>query len=107
MVDTTKIAKRTRKPPLPEPPTEAEASDNIQAPENAPAPVLSQPQPQPLPRLDGRSLRATGRVESFSTRVRLEFKNRLIAAAHRDGITMAEVLEKALELYEREGKRKE
>ena len=44
----------------------------------------------------------TGRVEPFSTRVRADFRPRLIALADRYGVTMGEALELAVEALERE-----
>jgi hypothetical protein len=68
---------------LPMPPTAAEASANLRAPETAPA--------------DGRSMRATGRTYPLGTRVREEWhaEVKLYAAQHR--MKMVEVLEQAFE----------
>jgi hypothetical protein len=74
------------------PPTSAEATANLQAPEAAPA--------------DGRSARATGRTHQLATRVREEFYDelRLYAARHR--LKLVEVLEQAFEaLKERDNQR--
>ncbi len=64
---------------LPAPPTEAEAPDNLTAPEVAP--------------IDGRSVRATGRTKQLATRVREDFHDeiRMYAAKHR--LKLVEVLE--------------
>jgi hypothetical protein len=48
---------------------------------------------------DGRSLRATGRTAQLATRIRLETLYLLRQLAARDRITMAEVLERALDMY--------
>lgn len=48
---------------------------------------------------DGRSLRATGRTAQLATRVKPETLQQLRQLAARDRITMAEVIEKALDLY--------
>jgi hypothetical protein len=51
--------------------------------------------------VDGRSRLRTGRTEPFSTRVRSDFKPRLIAAANRHHCTMSEALERALDALDR------
>ena len=52
-------------------------------------------------RIDGRSLRKTGRTHPFSTHIKLETHNEMKRIAARDGITIAEFLERAVEAYER------
>jgi hypothetical protein len=119
MADLSKLKRRST---LGEPPPLAEASQNLQAPEIAPvmeppaevprrATVPSQepastpedaiPQPphQQL-RIDGRSLRKTGRTLQLATRVSWEFDEKLRYIAQRDGLKLVEVLERALEAYE-------
>ena len=66
---------------LPAPPTAAEASTNLTAPEVAPT--------------DGRSAKATGRTHQLATRVRMDFYDelKLYAAQHR--LKLVEVLEQA------------
>lgn len=63
-----------------------EVSNNLRAPEVAPAPLN-----------DGRSARATGRTKPLATRVREEFHDELkqYAAAHR--LKLVEVLERAFD----------
>ena len=56
--------------------------------------------PQPLPTMDGRARRATGRIYPFATRVAPDFRPRLIALADSLNCTMAEALEHALEALE-------
>ena len=51
-------------------------------------------------RLDGRSLRKTGRTLQFATRVSWEFDDKLRRIAQRDGLKLVEVLEKSLDAYE-------
>lgn len=51
---------------------------------------------------DGRSKRATGRTQQFATRVTTDFHDKLRAAADRDGLKLVEVLEEAVDAYERE-----
>ena len=68
---------------LPPPPTEAEASSNLSAPEMAPA--------------DGRTLRATGRTKQLATRVREEFHDELKMFAAKHRLKLVEVLEQGHE----------
>ena len=118
MADLSKLKRRTT---LGTPPSPAEASQNLQVPELAageppaatsphtaaplPAPASRQeeatpPVPQPRRRLDGRSLRKTGRTLQLATRVSWEFDDTLRRIAQRDGLKLVEVLERALEAYE-------
>lgn len=49
------------------------------------------------PKVDGRSLRKTGRTEQFNVRLRSETKQDIQALADSNGWLIAEVIEKALE----------
>ena len=80
--------------------------------EAAPA-VKSAPQPT-LPGLpantdpgevDGRTLRATGRTHPFATRIREDVHKQMKRIVVRDGLTLGELLEKAVDAYEREQSR--
>jgi len=51
-------------------------------------------------RLDGRSLRKSGRTLQLATRVSAEFDNKLRHIAQRDGLKLVEVLELGLNAYE-------
>lgn len=105
MADLTKLK---RKGSLGAPPPIAEASTNLDAPELAPL-IQSDPLPrQSAPQRregehgqDGRSARRTGRTLQFATRVSPEFDARVRALAARDGLLLVEVLERALDAYER------
>ncbi len=106
MADLTKLKRRSS---LGEPPSPAEASPNLEAPETAPVPPVRRmtvvPAPalragEGVPRRDGRSARRSGRTLQFATRVSPEFDTRLRAVAERDGKLLVEVLEDALEAYE-------
>jgi hypothetical protein len=68
-----------------------EASQNLHEPE------LARP---PVERMDGRSLRRSGRTLQLATRVTPEFDARLRRIAQRDGLLLVEVLERALDAYE-------
>jgi hypothetical protein len=51
-------------------------------------------------RIDGRSLRKTGRTLQFATRVTEEFDDLLHKIAARDGLKLVEVLERGVAAYE-------
>jgi len=51
-------------------------------------------------RVDGRSLRRSGRTIQFATRVSPEFDERIRTIAKRERMLLVEVLEKALDAYE-------
>jgi hypothetical protein len=92
MADMTKLKRASR---LGTPPSAEEASQNLTAPEVAPAdPVKS------YHRRDGRAARRTNRTLPFATRVSAEFDDRIRDIAERDGLKLVEVLEQALEAYE-------
>ena len=106
MADLTKLKRRNT---LGAPPSPEEASRNLDAPEIAPThlraittvPPAGAPQGfEGRGRIDGRSLRKTGRTVQFATRVSMEFDDRLRRLAQRDGLKLCEVLERALEAYE-------
>lgn len=86
MVDVSKVKSR-----LGSPPESKEAKGNLRQPEELP--VIT----------DGRSLRATGRTAQLSTRVSPKTVQLLRQLAARDGITMAEIIERALDLYASRG----
>ena len=88
MADASKLKRRTG---LSAPPPVEEASQNLQQPEIAKAPVE---------RIDGRTLRRSGRTIQLATRVSPEFDARLRHIAQRDGLLLVEVLERALDAYE-------
>jgi hypothetical protein len=110
VADLTKLKRRSS---LGEPPTPAEASVNLDAPETAPPTALESVPPARMsvvrptaprgeggPRRDGRSARRSGRTLQFATRVTPEFDDRLRSIAERDGKLLVEVLEDALDAYE-------
>jgi hypothetical protein len=53
-------------------------------------------------KVDGRTLKATGRNQQFATRVTKEWHDKVKAIAERDGLMLVEVLERALEAYEQQ-----
>jgi hypothetical protein len=114
MADLSKLRRRST---LGAPPPLDEASTNLTAPEVAPA-APSEPIPvdeSPLRkaprraeterksdrrRIDGRSLRRTGRTLQFATRITEEFDELLHRIAQRDGLKLVEVLENGVAAYE-------
>jgi hypothetical protein len=92
MADLSKLKRRGT---LGAPPNPEEASGNLTAPEVAPAVT-----PSGRRRIDGRSLRKTGRTLQFATRVTEEFDDLLHRIAKRDGLKLVEVLEHGIAAYE-------
>ncbi len=64
------------------------------------SPQAAQPTTSP-PRLDGRTMRRSGRTVQFATRVSPDFDERIRQIAMRDRMLLVEVLEHALDAYER------
>ena len=113
------LSKLKRPSSLDEPPPLEEASQNLKASEIAPTVSTSPPKETVTPlrrpeakathletasrergRLDGRSLRKSGRLIPFATRVSPDFDDRLRNIAQRDGLLLVEVLEYGLDAYE-------
>ena len=98
MADLSKLKRRNT---LGDPPPIEEASQNLQTPEMAAEVTQTTVLPrEECHRIDGRSLRKTGRTVQLATRVSLEFDDKLRRIAQRDGLKLVEVLERALEAYE-------
>jgi len=114
MADMSKLKRRST---LGAPPPPDEASTNLTAPEVAPAappkptpaapsesnsaPRLTEPQRKiERRRIDGRSLRRTGRTLQFATRITEEFDELLHKIAQWDGLKLVEVLENSVAAYE-------
>ncbi|MGH6842431.1 MAG: hypothetical protein ACREDV_10130 [Methylocella sp.] len=96
MADLSKLMKKR----LGAPPSLDDTADNLKAPEVAPR-ALDAATGKRLGWEDGRTARRTGRTEQFATRVSAEFDKRFRAVAKRDGLLMAQLLEKSLDAYER------
>ncbi len=80
----------------PEPPRSA-----LPSTESAAAAPQSQRAAVPQPgRMDGRTMRRSGRTVQFATRVSPEFDERIRQIAMREGMLLVEVLERALDAYE-------
>jgi hypothetical protein len=105
MADLSKLKRRSS---LGAPPPPAEASPNLEAPETAPPALHTVPETDRAERAgegsgrrDGRSARRTGRTLQFATRVSPEFDSRLRTIAERERKLLVEVLEEALDVYEK------
>jgi hypothetical protein len=91
-----KKAAKTRTSRLAAPPPMHEASDNLEAPETAPAAPERR-----RSRIDARTTRRTNRTIQFATRVSPEFDERIRAIAVREGKMLVQILEEALDAYEK------
>lgn len=113
MADASKL-KTLRRGGLGAPPSLEEARiDLATAPQEREAPLVQRganPEPNQTPqtaapitrpaRLDGRTMRRSGRTVQFATRVSPDFDERVRQIAMRDRMLLVEVLEHALEAYE-------
>ncbi|KIG04889.1 hypothetical protein BurMR1_3700 [Burkholderia sp. MR1] len=91
-----KTAAKTRRSTLGKPPAQEEASGNLEAPETAPAAPDRR-----RSRIDARTTRRTNRTIQFATRVSPEFDERIRAIAVREGKMLVQILEEALDAYEK------
>ena len=99
----TKIEKRpSPRRSLGEPPPPSAARGNLAEPEVA---AMSETGAAPgnagrdAGRVDGRTLRRTGRTEQFATRVHPQFRDELVEVAQATGKRYNEILEESLALY--------
>ena len=82
---------KPHRPKLPPPPSIDESTDNLSAPEHA-----------PVGKIDGRTLRATGRTLQLSTRVSEGFHREIKLYAVRNKLKLNELLELSFEALKRE-----
>ena len=106
MADASRL-RQLRRPGLGPPPPPEEARD-LSRQAAAPAVALdavpdAAPAAGEAVRIDGRSLRRSGRTVQFATRVSPEFDRRVRSLAQRQGLLLVEVLERALDAYEHSG----
>jgi hypothetical protein len=92
-------------PEPPAPPPHPAPEGQAAAPVRMEARQATAPPPPRAGRIDGRTLRRSGRTVQFATRVSPEFDERVRRIAMRDGLLLVEVLEKALDAYERSSKK--
>lgn len=95
MANASKL--KSLKKTLGQAPSEAEASTNIYEPEV----IRENNTPDPLyrGRVDGRSLRRSGRTVRFATTVTPDFDAQVREIAQEESILIVEVLERALQQY--------
>jgi hypothetical protein len=112
MADASKL-RQLRRAGLGAPPPIEEARTDLTpalSQTDAPSPILEGKAPEHRnhqasrgafeSRIDGRSLRRSGRTVQFATRVSPEFDDRIRQIAKRDGLLLVEVLERALDALE-------
>lgn len=111
MADASKL-KGLRRSGLGAPPPQHEARTDLTPEPLGAAPsstesVAAAQQPRPAvaaasqpSRMDGRTMRRSGRTVQFATRVSPEFDERIRQIAMREGMLLVEVLECALDAYE-------
>jgi len=87
MVDISKLKKKSR---LGTPPLSSAIKNNLFQPE-----ILGE-------EVDKRTLRKTGRTHQLATRVTPDFYNKIRVIAARDRIKIVELLEKAIDIYEKD-----
>ena len=106
---------KARRSRLPDPPPDS--SDNLRAPETAPAPA--QPVTPPMaaaasepsveaaakPRIDGRARLRKDRTEALSTKIKPGHRELLMSLADAYGSTISETLEHAIDALAAEAKR--
>lgn len=96
MADVSKLKRR-----LPAPPPAEEGTPGIERqpdPTSATAELPAAPPPAAKrPVLDGRSLRATGRVHQLNVKVSVETKTMILRLAKERDLLVAEVIEQAIE----------
>jgi hypothetical protein len=97
MADASKL-KRLSKSGLGPPPPVTDAREDLSGGSQAPSPPSSRPLPST--RIDGRTLRRSGRTVQFATRVSPEFDGRVREIARRERLLIVEVLERALDALE-------
>lgn len=90
MADFSNLLKKNR---LGAPPQVSEIKNNLQLPESLEASENL---------IDKRSLRKTGRTHQLATRVKFEFYKRVKRLALDMDITIAELLEKAIDSFEKD-----
>lgn len=111
MADASKL-KGMRRAGLGAPPAPDEARTDLAPAPEPPAPEKEDrsgrggaaPE-QPPGRIDGRTLRRSGRTVQFATRVSPSFDDRVRRMAQREGLLLVEVLERALDAYEASSKK--
>ena len=99
MADASKLKRRLGAPPAPD-----EARTDLVPEPAAPGEPTHRPVAGtgPTQRIDARSLRRSGRTVHFATKVTPAFDNRVRQIAAETGKMLTEILEEALQAWERE-----
>jgi hypothetical protein len=103
MADASKLKRLGAPPPLEEARSDLIPAPPAEPPPPSPAPVAAEPPPEEdYERIDGRSLRKTGRTLPFSTRINADVDKliRRLAAKHK--LLIAEVIERGVYLVQKE-----
>ncbi len=93
-IDASRLKRR-----LPEPPPPDEGATGIEQLTPAPPPMVAAPPAAPR-RLDGRSLRATGRTVQLNVKITDATKEAVLRLAQARGLLVSEVIEQAVALLE-------
>lgn len=104
MADASKLKRLGAPPPLEEARSDLIPAPPAEPPPPSPASVAAEPPPEEedYERIDGRSLRKTGRTLPFSTRINADVDKliRRLAAKHK--LLIAEVIERGVYLVQKE-----
>jgi hypothetical protein len=99
MADASKLKRSLGAPPAPDEARTDLVPEPAAAGEPTPRPVAGT---GPTQRIDARSLRRSGRTVHFATKVTPAFDNRVRQIAAETGKMLTEILEEALQAWERE-----
>jgi hypothetical protein len=99
MADASKLKRGLGTPPAPDEARTDLMPEPAAAGEPTPRPAAGT---GPIPRIDARSLRRSGRTVHFATKVTPAFDNRVRQIAAETGKMLTEILEEALAAWERE-----
>ena len=99
MADASKLKRSLGAPPAPDEARTDLVPEPAAAGESTPRPATGT---GPTQRIDARSLRRSGRTVHFATKVTPAFDNRVRQIAAETGKMLTEILEEALQAWERE-----
>lgn len=103
MTDLSKFKVPNRRSALGDPPSMDDASSiNLEAPEFMPSALTDINDKATKTFFDARSARRTNRTVQFATRVTPEWDRRIRVLAQREGLMLVEILERALDSYEKQ-----
>src|SRR3954469_3049200 len=103
MADASKLKRLGAPPPLEEARSGLIPTPPAEPPPPSPAPVAAEPPPEEdYERIDGRSLRKTGRTLPFSTRINADVDKLIRRLAVKHKLLIAEVIERGVYLVQKE-----